>query len=334
MNPPALSMDSIVRRITLRELRLLLAVARSGSILQGAQDVGLTQPAVSKSISDLEALLGARLFDRGNRGVEPTPQGRIVLERAAGIFEELRLAVDELAALSGARVGELRIGATPAMCGGFIPHAIGTFANASVMDSPGLDVRYQLLEMEAEKLAVELRTRRVECAVGRAPPPEDAADLSFEPLFGDRLFVVAGSNHPLTRRRSLHIEDAARQRWLLPPPQSAVSRQVHAAFTQLGSGLKPAAVTTMSMLLRRELLASGEYLTVLHGSLLRFGRLADGLRVLPIELPSELPIGVLRLKNRTLAPLAERFIAHLRVTSLALQRVTSSRLRRGHRDSV
>jgi molybdate transport repressor ModE-like protein len=65
------SVDSIVRRITLRELRLLAVIARSGSILRAAQEVGLTQPAVSKSLADLEDTLGVRLFDRNNRGVEP-----------------------------------------------------------------------------------------------------------------------------------------------------------------------------------------------------------------------------------------------------------------------
>src|ERR1700681_3581262 len=84
------SVDTIVRRVTLRELRLLLAVARSGSILKAADDIGLTQPAVSKAIADLEGTLGVRLFDRTNRGVEATPYGRIVLIRAAGVFEELR----------------------------------------------------------------------------------------------------------------------------------------------------------------------------------------------------------------------------------------------------
>jgi len=320
------SLDRIARRVTLRELRLLLAVARCGSILQAAQDVGLTQPAVSKAISDLEALLGARLFDRGNRGVEPTPQGRVVLARAAGMLEELRMAVDELAVLSGAAAGELRIGATPAMCGGLLPHVIGTLPQGTGPGSTRAGVRYQVAEMEAEKIAGGLRDRTLDCGVGRAPQAD--ADLDFEPLFTDRLFVVAGAGHALARRRSVSAGEAARQRWLLPPAQSAVSRQVHAAFTQLGTHLEPPTINTMSILMRCELLDSGDYLTVLHGSLLRFGRVAERLRVLPIDLPAELPIGVLRMKNRTLTPLAERFIAHLRESSAKLNALSAAQLRR------
>ncbi len=139
-------MDAIARRVTLRELRLLLAVARCGSILKAAQDIGLTQPAVSKSIADLEGVLGVRLFDRTNRGVEPTPYGRVVLLRAAGVFDELRQAVEELAFLSGSSGGELRIGGTPAMCGGLLSHAISAIEG----ERPG--VQFHVVELESEKL--------------------------------------------------------------------------------------------------------------------------------------------------------------------------------------
>jgi DNA-binding transcriptional LysR family regulator len=107
--------------VTLRELRLLLAVARSGSILKAASEIGLTQPALSKSIAGLEATFGVRLFDRNNRGVSVTPQGEILLRRAAGVFEELRQAVDELQSLADAARGELRLGGTPAVCAGLLP---------------------------------------------------------------------------------------------------------------------------------------------------------------------------------------------------------------------
>lgn len=328
MKTPKLSLNSVIRRVTLRELRLLLAVARSGSILQAALEVGLTQPAVSKAIKDLEALLGVRLFDRGNRGVEPTPQGRIVLARAAAMFEELRQAVDELALLSGAAAGEILIGGTPAMCGGLLQHAIRTFPPTDGASASGAGPHYHVVEMEAEGLATEVRNRNVDFAIGRNPAPDGSSDLSFELLFSDRLQVVVGNNHPLAKRRSLSAEEAAAQRWVLPPAKSAVSRQVYAAFAHLGASLKPPVVTTMSMLLRCDLLASGAYLTVLHGSLLHFGRIAEGLRILPIALPAELPIGVMRLKGRTLTPAGERFIAHLRDRSARLQTSKGGPLRK------
>ncbi|NBS02790.1 MAG: LysR family transcriptional regulator, partial [Rhizobiales bacterium] len=108
-----MSVSLIDRRVTLRELRLFLAVAQSGSILKAANEIGLTQPALSKSIAELERTFGVRLFDRTNRGVTTTPQGEVLLRRATGMFEELRQAVDELGALADASIGELRLGGTP-----------------------------------------------------------------------------------------------------------------------------------------------------------------------------------------------------------------------------
>ena len=77
-----MSMDVVGKRVTLRELRLFLAVARSGSIVKAANEIGLTQPALSKSIAELERAFGVRLFDRTNRGVTPTPHGEVLLRRA------------------------------------------------------------------------------------------------------------------------------------------------------------------------------------------------------------------------------------------------------------
>lgn len=321
------TVDAIARRVTLRELRLLLAVARSGSILKAAQDIGLTQPAVSKSIGDLESVLGVRLFDRTNRGVEPTPHGRVVLLRAAGVFEELRQAVEELDFLSGSSGGELRIGGTPAMCGGLLSHAI------SAIDGERPGVRFHVVELESEKLVGEVRARAIDVGLAREPALGPADDIAFEPLFDDRLFVVAGAHHPLAGRRSIALKEVADQRWVLPMPQSPVSQQLRSAFERLGSRLPQSLATTMSLLVRYELLATNRFVTVLHGSLLQFGNMPNYLRVLPIELSAGIPIGLTRVKNRTLAPVAELFMKHVRkivepmrsLSAQQLQRVLRSR---------
>ena len=97
----------ITRRVTLRELRLFVTAARSGSMSKAASDIGLTQPALSRCITELERTLGVLLFDRTNRGISPTPHGEVLLRRATGVLEDLRHAVDELRSLSGASGGDL-----------------------------------------------------------------------------------------------------------------------------------------------------------------------------------------------------------------------------------
>jgi DNA-binding transcriptional LysR family regulator len=299
------ALESAARRVTLRELRLLLAVARSGSILKAAGEIGLTQPALSKAIRDLEATFGVPLFDRSNRGVSPTPQGEILLKRATGVFEELRQAADELQTLADADRGELRLGGTPAVCAGLLPHAIGAVRR----QRPGF--RFQIAELESGKLAGEVAARSIDLGIGREHSAS-SDDLVFERLFDDRLFVVAGERHPLAGRKPVRLKETARYPWALPSLEGSVTAHLQAQFRLQGVSPPDPVVTTMSMLVRHELVASHAFLTVMYGSTLRFGRLPSALRVLPIDLSSGIPVGLIRSRNRTLAPTVEAFMQVLR----------------------
>lgn len=299
------ALASATRRVTLRELRLLLAVARSGSILKAASEIGLTQPALSKAIRDLEATFGVRLFDRTNRGVSATPQGEILLRRATGVFDELRQAADELQSLADADRGELRLGGTPAVCAGLLPHAIAAVRR----HRPGF--RFQVTELEAGKVASEVAGRSIDLGLGREPPGT-RDDLAFEPLFADRLFVVAGEQHPLASKKSVKLEETARYPWALPSLEGSVTAHLQAQFRLQGLSPPDPAVTTMSMLVRHELVATHAYLTVMYGSTLRFGKLPTTLRVLPIDLSPGIPVGLVRSRNRTLLPSADVFMQVVR----------------------
>lgn len=306
------SVDAVLRRVTLRELRLMVSVARAGSILKAAEEVGLTQPAVSRAIADLEEAIGVRLFDRTNRGVEETPQGRILIDRARAMFAEMRQGIEEINALSDATAGEVRIGGTPAMCGGLLAHAISRVAS----QRPG--VRHLVEEMEAERLAAAIRARALDLAIGREPNVQADGEIAFEPLFNDRMFVVVGHRHPLAARVRVPVARLADVRWLLPSPGTQAHRQVEDALRRLGVRLPQSAVTIMSVLMRYQLVRTGAYVTALHGSALHHAIL-PGIRVLPIELDATIPIGISRLKGRTSAPAVDAFAAVIREVAKPLR---------------
>ncbi len=316
------SLDTIARRVTLRELRLLLAVARSGSILKAANEIGLTQPALSKCMAELEGTLGVRLFDRTNRGVNPTPHGEILLRRASGVFDELRQAVDELAFMTDGSRGELRIGGTPTMCAGILPRAV-----VSVLGQrPGF--RFQVAELELEKLAGEVRIRSLDFGIGREPSTDDGDALSFKRLFDDRLFVVAGAQHPLAARQSVTLDDAALHQWVLPAIEGSMIGQLRNEFRRHKLDLPQPLVRTMSVLVRYELIATNHFLTVMYGSVLRFGNVPRFLRVLPIDLPAGVPVGTFHLKNRTLAPSAILFMQTTEELVRPMRSLSAKQLRR------
>src|SRR6266699_6242544 len=102
--------DRVGRRVKLRDLHVLLAVANSGSISRAAERLAISHPVVSRTISDLEHALGVRLFDRSSQGVEPTMYGRAFLDCGIAVFDDLRRGVQRIEFLSDPTLGEVRIG--------------------------------------------------------------------------------------------------------------------------------------------------------------------------------------------------------------------------------
>jgi DNA-binding transcriptional LysR family regulator len=119
------TIDRVAHRLKLRDLRLLEAVVRSKSMARAAAQLNLTQPAVSKAVSELEHMLGVRLLDRSRQGIEPTPHGRALLRRGAAIFDELRQGVSELEFLSDPTAGEVRVATSEPIAAGLLPIVIG-----------------------------------------------------------------------------------------------------------------------------------------------------------------------------------------------------------------
>src|SRR5215210_8293544 len=121
-------MDRVASRLKLRDLRLLEAVVRWRSMAKAATHLNLSQPAVSKAISEMEHTLGIRLLDRSRQGIEPTPHGRVLLKRGAAIFDELRQGVSEIEFLSDPTAGEVRIAASEPMTAGVLPVILSNFS--------------------------------------------------------------------------------------------------------------------------------------------------------------------------------------------------------------
>src|SRR3982074_2150758 len=110
--------ERIERRVKLHDMRVLMTVVQAGSMGKAAEQLGTSQPAVSRSIADLEHALGVRLVDRSPRGIEPTQYGRAIIKRGVAVFDELRQGVKDIEFLADPTAGELRIGCTDAIADG------------------------------------------------------------------------------------------------------------------------------------------------------------------------------------------------------------------------
>jgi len=295
--------DAVARRIKLRDLQVLLAVARSRSMGRAAVDLAVSQPAISKAITDLEHELGVRLFDRSSQGVEPTIYGDAVLKSATAIFDDLRQGMKAIELLADPTAGELRIGTSPPLSAGFVPTIVEQLAREHPRYS------FDVMQADLATLHRELRGRNLDVAIAPTTALAPQEDMSAEVLFYDRHVALADSQCKWTRRRKIAWSDVVDEPWVLPSPQSVVLEYLVQAFHAAGMKPPSIAVATMSIPLIYHLLGTGRYLTLLPVSVLRFGAKSHSLKALRLVSPVEpSPVVVLTLKNRTLNPAAKVFI--------------------------
>jgi len=307
--------DRVGKRLKLRDLHILLAVAKSGSMGKAAADLSISQPSVSKAIADVEHTVGLRLLDRGPHGVQPTIYGRALLNCGVAVFDELRQGVKQLEFLIDPTAGELRIGCTETMAAGFVTAVIDRLSRQYPR------AVFQLVPADRDTLlSRELRQRTVELAVAPTTGLSPEGDVEMEVLFDDRFVVMAGSATKWIRRRKLVLADLLNELWVLPPPESLPGQYIAQAFRN--SGIEPprAHVVSFSIPLHHHLLATGRYITMLPRSMLRFGKHMP-LKLLPIESAADsYPMGIITLKNRTLSPLAQHFITCAREVAKQLRK--------------
>ncbi|MCC8954687.1 LysR family transcriptional regulator [Bradyrhizobium sp. Pear77] len=290
-------------RLKLRDLQMLLAIARHGSMGKAATALAVSQPAVSKAISDLESALGVRLLDRNPRGVEPTVYARALVDRGVVVFDELKQAVEQIRSLADPTSGELRIASTIAIASGFLPAVIDQLSQ----QHPRLV--FHLSAGEASTTYSALEGRKVDLVV--APIFTAALDshLAADLLYEEPLVVVGGAKAACSRRRRLKLADLVDATWTLPPPESLYGAVVAEAFRSEGLDVPRATVFTSVTAVRNALLATGRFLSIVQGSVVRFHLPTPQFKVLPVALPTtRRPIAAITLRGRTLNPSARLFI--------------------------
>jgi DNA-binding transcriptional LysR family regulator len=300
--------DRIGRRIKLRDLHIALAVAQAGSIARAAQQLAISQPVVSRVIADLEQVLGVRLFDRSRQGAEPTIYGRAVLDRGVAAFDELKQCVKDIEFLRDPGSGELRIAGTEPMVAGLIPQIVDQISRLYPR------VAFQVTQAgSAAAQFRELRERNVELFIGRLPRSIAEDDLDIEVLFDEPLLVVAGKRNPWTRRPRIELADLMDEPWVLPRPDGFVGTIVREFFQSAGLPLPTKGAIHGPMQMNDALLATGRFLAIYSGSLLRYSAKRLSIKVLPVNVPlRSSPVVIVTLKNRTISPVARLFIDHAR----------------------
>jgi molybdate transport repressor ModE-like protein len=273
-NPDDLRQD-FLRNVQLRHLRCLVAVAQERHLARAAERLSLSQPAVSKTLSELEAIVGTRLVERsraGRRGVQGlTPAGEQLLAHALRVLEALDASAQAVAPASGERVERLRIGALPSVAPALLPEPLAQFRARW----PAV----QLLVKSAANpvLLDELRAGELDLVVGRMSDPRLIGGLSFELLYTEPLVFAARAGHPLlacSPARAVSVQ-AVLGYPLVVYGEGTVPRHHTESFLQArGLALPADALQTLDVALARGLVAASDAVWITPLGAAR-GELAD-----------------------------------------------------------
>jgi len=215
-------------RMKLHDLHVLMAVIQAGSMTKAAALLNTGQPAISRSIAELEHALGVRLLDRSSQGVKPTEYGGALLDGGTAVFDDLRQTVKNIAFLADPTVGEVRVGCNPILAASFVSAAVDQLSRRYPR------IRFRLVTAYVETLHRELRERNVDLLIARRSGSAADEGLDYEFLFDDSYSIAAGAQNPWTRRRRVELAELVNEPWVLPPPESLLGSVVTDAFRASG----------------------------------------------------------------------------------------------------
>jgi DNA-binding transcriptional LysR family regulator len=218
---------------TLRQLQILTAVARHGSFTRAAQDLGMTQSAVSTSVRHLEAELGLPLFERDTRNVRPTEAGRDLAARVGGLLNDLANALENARSTAERRRGRVRIAAVPTAVTRLLPPCCAECRGRY----PEIDLRIE--EMAAEDVAAAVLDGRADLGVlneGR----QDLAPLAATPLGNDVFCLICPQDHPLARKRTPTWRDLDGQDMVMLDARTGSRALIDAVLRNQGVNVRPA----------------------------------------------------------------------------------------------
>ena len=288
--------------LKLHALQALVAAIEEGSLRAAARRIGVSQPALTKLVRELEIELAAPLLERHSQGVRPTTQGQVLFEHALKVSRELASATDQIQQLGGKMRGELNIAAVPVAMMLLIPETLRTFSRAF----PDLRLRVSE-ELFVEQLQ-KLRNGQVDLVVGGIPEGLPSGEFITESLMDTRMVVVArrGSRH-VRAKRLIELSEA---HWIYTGT-SVQTGYASRLFETHGLPPPPVGAMVNSTLALMALLGSGDLLGLMPEQIVAHPLGQDIVRVPLEESGLPLTVGTIIRSGSVVSPAIRQFIAHL-----------------------
>jgi DNA-binding transcriptional LysR family regulator len=293
------------------KIRSFLAVADHGGFRKAAENLNLSQPALSAHVRDLETALGVPLFHRTTRSVRLTNEGENFRVRAKRALDELEAGVLELQDQAALQRGRVVIACVPTLASYFLPPVLLTFGSKY----PGIAVR--ILDENAQELYRRVLSREADFGIG--PRPDREMDIAFQSIFHDRFVAVCSRNHPLASRREVRIKDLVRYPIFTLSHGANVRTILESAFARQGFTLEPA-FELLNHYTMGGMVESGLGITALPSMAISMlsNPLLKTIRIIDPEVTRE--VGILHRRDQANSPAVDAFLEVLsqRLKSLDL----------------
>ena len=289
----------------LQQLREFVAVAEAGSVRSASRALGVTQPALSKSVRQLENEVNAALFLRSASGVTLTPFGNAFLLRARLISAEMQRMEEDLRALRGDSGGVLRLAVAPSTCATLIPRALRTFRQ----QRPTTEV--VIVDGLYPSGATLVRSGSVDLFVGSLQPGEAGRDLRVERLCGNPIAITSRPGHPLSNASSL--EALANAEWIFGGPLGWRGSYFVEIFRRRGLPAPRSCIQAESFIALLAIVSESDLMSIMPRRMLEHGPFQFALHALPLRERLELPpIGAISNGASPQTPVARDFVRALR----------------------
>lgn len=286
------------------QLQALKQVTRSGSIRSAARELGQSQPALSRTLRELEQTLGTQLLLRGKDGITLTEAGSAFSQRVEWVLEELRRAADEVEQINRASHGRLTIGYSSLIALTVLPSVTEAFKQALPQ------VTLTLKEGQLSSLLPGVRNGVIDLAIGSVDPMFPPEEVMIDPLFTSPFCVVARSGHPLAGESDLSA--LWREKWLLPESSVGYYQQLQNELTLFFGSLAFAPLRTDSVVTALSMVLESDYLTIVARAMSHPLQLEGKIVTLPVSTLPAAQYCAVWSKKSALTANAQQFLSRLR----------------------
>jgi DNA-binding transcriptional LysR family regulator len=305
-----IALDRVLRsNLKLKHLQLLVALDQFRHLGRASEFLSLTQPAVSKTLAEVERLFDLPLFVRSTRGTEPTAYGETLVRFARSVLADFERTRDEIAAVASGAAGRVSVGAMVVAVPTLLTPAIERLKSRSDQTTVLVE------EGDLTRLLPRLRLGELDLLVSRLEPGYAAPDLETEAFYDEPMCIVAAPGHPLARRRKPAWADLASVAWVVPPPWASSRIKLHQMFYKHQLNPPVDVVETASFLVTLSGVRERGAVAFWARSVARHYEQQGLVSILRLPVPIELPpVGLITLRGRARTPACEQMISCLRQT--------------------